>query len=150
MVMQFMLSDLGLPNRETQYCKAQAKPVRTKRRALICLLLLAYMIVANIGYNLWAKGGKTPIRKIFTANIIYNLWTTKKTNATKVGTVVGILHNAENPCALINRELVHEGDVIKDIKVVRIEKHEVEFEKNGQRWTQEILAKPNAAWEKAK
>ena len=150
MVLQYMLSDPALANRETTERKTKAKQIRTKRRALICLLLLAYMIVANIGYNLWVKGKSTPVRKLLTANVIRDLWTTRKNTATKAGTVVGILHSEENSCALINRELVHEGDITNGIKVVRIDKRKVEFEKNGERWTQKVLANPNPAWKTTK
>jgi hypothetical protein len=146
MVLQYMLSGPGLANRETPERKTEAKQIRTKRRALICLLLLAYIIVANIGYNLWAKGKSTPVRKLLTASIIHDLWTTGKNTATKAGTVVGILHSEENSCALINHELVHEGDITNGVKVVKIDRREVEFEKNGQRWTQKALANPNPAW----
>jgi hypothetical protein len=111
---------------------------------------LAYIIVANIGYNLWAKGESTPVRKLLTASIIHDLWTTRKNTATKVGTVVGILYSKENSCVLINHELVHEGDITNGVKVVKIDRREVEFEKNGQRWTQKALANPNPAWKTTK
>jgi hypothetical protein len=150
-----MLSDIGLANRETAKSqtpahKMKAEQARTKRRALICSLLLAYIIVANIGYNLWAKGKNAPIRKLLTANVIRDLWTTRKIRAMEDGTVVGILYSKENPCALINREVVHEGDITGGVKVVKINKHKVDFEKNGERWTQKVLANPSSAWKTAK
>lgn len=150
MVLQYMLSGPGLANRETPERKTEAKQIRTKRRALICLLLLAYIIVANIGYNLWAKGKSTPVRNLLTANVIHDLWTTGKNTATKAGTVVGILYSEENSCALINRELVHEGDITNGVKVVKIDRCEVEFERNGKKWTQKVLANPNPAWKTPK
>jgi len=123
---------------------------KTKRRALICLLLLGYLIVANTGYNLWAAEENTPTWEILTANVIYDLWTARKTarkNAsTEPGVVVGILYSIENPAALINREVVYEGDITNDVKVVKIDKTKVHFEKNGKIWTQKVLANPNHAW----
>lgn len=122
------------------------EPTTTNRRTFFCLLLLALMIVTNISYNLSAKQREAPIQDILTAHVIYDLWT-KKVMATKTGTVVGILYNENGPCALINHRLLHEGDIIRDIKIVKIDRSQVEFEKNGQRWTQKMLDNPNPAWE---
>jgi CheY-like chemotaxis protein len=138
-------------------CKklSEFKPIKLfwtveQRRMLICLLLLMYLIVANAGYNLWVAKEGTPVWKFFVADVIHDLWTTRKITATKVGTVVGILYGKENPCALINCELVYEGDTTNGIKIIRIDKHEVEFENNGERWTQKVLANPNPAWKTMK
>jgi len=124
---------------------------KTKRRTLICLLLLGYLIVANTGYNLWAAEENTPIWKILTANVIYDLWTkntstARKNTSTEPGVVIGILYSIESPAALINREVVYEGDITNDVKVVKIDRTKVEFEKNGKIWTQKVLANPNHAW----
>ena len=146
MVLQYMMSNPGLANRETTERKTKAKPMRTKQRVRICFLLLAYMIVANTGYNLWVAEKNTPVWKLFTASVIYDLWTPRKSTPTKVGIVVGILHSEGNSCALINSELVHEGDITNGVKVVKIDRHEVKFERNSERWTQKVLANPNSAW----
>ncbi len=146
MVLQFMMSGPGLTNREDLNQRAKERQAKTKRRALVCLLLLAYIIVANISYNLWAKGKNTPIRKLFMANIIRDLWIPRKRTPEKDGTVVGILYSKDKPYALINREIVCEGDVTNGVKIVKIEKHKVEFEKDGERWTQKVLANPNPSW----
>jgi hypothetical protein len=151
MVLQYMLSDIGFPNRgtvmsETLARKAKSKQARTKRRALICFLLLAYIIVANIGYNLWAKEEGTPIWKLLSVNVIRDLWTTKKSAVMENGTVMGILHSKGNSWALINHELVQEGDITNGVRIVKINKHTVEFEKNSERWTQRVQANPNFAW----
>jgi hypothetical protein len=123
---------------------------RTKRRMLICLLLLMYLIVANTAYNLWVAKEGTPVWKFCVANVIQDLWATRKITATKAGTVVGILYSKEKACALINHEVVCEGDITNGVKVVRIDKHKVEFEKDGERWTQKVLANPNSAWKTPK
>jgi CheY-like chemotaxis protein len=121
-----------------------------QRRALICLLLLMYLIVANTGYNIRMAEKGVPVWKYFAADVIHDLWAARQTTATAMGTVVGILCSREIPCALINRELVYEGDVTEGVKVVRINKGEVEFEKNGKRWTQKTLASPNIIWKTPK
>ena len=150
MVLQYMLSDPGLAKPEITERKTEAKQIRTKRRGLICLLLLAYMVVGNMAYNLWVAEENTPVWKLFTASVVYDLWTPRKNTTTKAGAVTGILYSKENPCALINRKLVYEGDTTNGVKVVKIDRCKVEFEKNGKRWTQTVLANPNSAWKKAK
>lgn len=55
--------------------------------------------------------------------------------------VSGILFDKDDPSsssASINDEVVSEGDEILGAKVVRINKSSVEFEKDGQRWTQRV------------
>jgi hypothetical protein len=116
---------------------------------MTCLLLLMYLIVANTGYNLQVAEKNTPVWGYFTADVIRDLWTAKRIT-TKVGTVLGIFHGKGEPCALINIELVHEGDVRNGVKVVRIDKDEVEFEKSSERWTQKVLANPDSAWKTPK
>lgn len=150
MVLQYMLSNPGLAKREITERKTKAKQTRTKRKVLICLLLLAYLVVGNMAYNLWVAEENTPVWKLLTASIVYDLWTPGKNTTTKAGAVTGILYSKENPCALINHKLVYEGQTTNGIKVVKIDRHKVEFEKNGKRWTQTVLADPNSTWKKTK
>jgi CheY-like chemotaxis protein len=117
-----------------------------QRRILTCLFLLMYLIMANSCYNLWVGKTDAPAWKLFMADVIPQLWTPKEVTASRAGTVVGILYGKREPCALINIELVREGDIRNGVKIVRITKDEVEFEKDGQKWTQKVLADPNPAW----
>ena len=50
--------------------------------------------------------------------------------------ITGILYSEDNPSAIIGGAIVKEGDMIDDVKVVKIRKNIVEFEKNGEKWTQ--------------
>jgi hypothetical protein len=50
--------------------------------------------------------------------------------------VNAILYSEDKPSALIGNTIAIEGDIIDDIKVVKINKDTVELEKDGQRWTQ--------------
>jgi hypothetical protein len=117
-----------------------------KRRILTCLFLLMYLIMANSCYNLWVGKPDAPAWKLFMVDIIPKLWTPKEVRVSQAGTVVGILYGNREPCALINIELVREGDVRNGVKIVRITKDEVVFEKDGQQWTQKVLADPDPAW----
>jgi hypothetical protein len=55
--------------------------------------------------------------------------------------VAGILFDKDDPSlssASISDQVVSEGDEILGAKVVKINKSSVEFEKDGQRWTQRV------------
>jgi len=52
--------------------------------------------------------------------------------------VSGILYSEDKPSAVIDNQVVYEGDAFNGIKVVRIYKDRVECEKNGKRWTLSI------------
>ncbi|MHC4154471.1 MAG: thioredoxin fold domain-containing protein [Planctomycetota bacterium] len=50
----------------------------------------------------------------------------------------GVLYTEDNPLAVVNTEIVHEGDVIDGARVVEISRRQVEFEKSGRRWIQRL------------
>ena len=125
-------------------------PEKIKKRAKICLLLLSYLVVANAGYNFWTAPKNTPICKSLTTFAPYDLWTSRKNTVSKPGTIVGILCNEDNPSALIVSEIVHEGESIHGVKIVKIYKDKVQFEKKGKRWTQTLREQPNFAWPEIK
>ena len=62
------------------------------------------------------------------------------------GMVAGILYSADKPSTIIDRKIVHEGDTIHGVTVVKIYKDKVEFEKNGKKWEQKVQQKPGAYW----
>lgn len=128
----------------------KTKQTKIKRGVLICLLLLADLIVANVVYNFWVAERGTPIWASLTSNVVWDLWTARKKPvkkpAKKPGVVTGILYDVEKPCAVVGGETVNEGDVVKGIKVVKIHRGEVEFEKNGEVWRQLLGGQPNPAW----
>jgi hypothetical protein len=78
---------------------------------------------------------------VVVAFLSYRLLTTSRQ-----GVVTGILYPVENPSALIEGDLVKEGDTLRGITVVKIHRTEVEFEKNGKRWKQRVGERPNPAW----
>ncbi|UCE98921.1 MAG: hypothetical protein JSV82_06965 [Planctomycetota bacterium] len=53
-------------------------------------------------------------------------------------TVRGIVYSEDNPSAVIDDQIVHEGDKILDATIVKINTNSVEFEINGKRWTQKV------------
>lgn len=56
--------------------------------------------------------------------------------------LMSIIYNEKESSAFINDKIVHEGDMIHGVKVVKIHKNKVEFEKNGRTWTQTLNETP--------
>ncbi len=52
--------------------------------------------------------------------------------------VKGIVYSKDNPSAVIGTNIVHEGDRILNVTVVKINKSSVEFEMNNKRWIQQV------------
>jgi hypothetical protein len=64
------------------------------------------------------------------------------------GTVKGIVFYEGKGAALIAGEVVREGDVVLNVKVVKITPDFVEFEKQGTQWKQQVGQTPQTAvWE---
>jgi len=155
MVLKYLIQNNLLPKAEITVPKipssqVQTAPVKAKRRHLICLLLLAIIIAWNALYGFCTAEKDKPIWDVVaTDNLIYKLWKKHSPNSksSRKGTVIGILFNKATPAALINNDLVHEGDTIGGVKVVRISPRKIQFEKNGKMWAQGVWGKPNALWQ---
>ena len=52
--------------------------------------------------------------------------------------VKGILYTEDNPSVVIGNQIVHEGETIRGVSVIKISQDSVEFEMNGKRWTQKV------------
>ncbi|MHC4757736.1 MAG: hypothetical protein ACYTE8_03695 [Planctomycetota bacterium] len=52
--------------------------------------------------------------------------------------VRGILFSQDNPSALIGEDIVHEGDEVFGATVIKITKDNVQFERDGETWTQSV------------
>jgi len=53
-------------------------------------------------------------------------------------TVTGIVYSQNNPSAIVNGEFVRLGDTISGATVVTINRKSIEFEKDGERWEQQV------------
>jgi len=62
--------------------------------------------------------------------------TTPVTTTPMYRLVTGILYSEDKPSAVVGSQIVHEGDTLCGVNVVKIYKNKVEFEKSGKRWTQ--------------
>ena len=52
--------------------------------------------------------------------------------------VRGIVYSEDNPSAVVNNEIVHEGEEIAGATIVKIYKDRVEFEMNNKKWIQKV------------
>ena len=53
---------------------------------------------------------------------------------------------AVRPAAVVGNQVLYEGDVKNGVTVVKITKEQVQFEKNGRLWTQEVQSPPPNHW----
>lgn len=123
------------------------KKQRTK--VLFCLLCLAILFALNTAYNFSVAEADTPVLQTIMKNPVFDFAGTDKENPllrkeaiNSIGVVKGILHNENNPTALIGTEMLHEGAIISGAKVIKIHKDRVEFEKDGFAWTQHVMEIP--------
>ncbi|GAI39939.1 unnamed protein product, partial [marine sediment metagenome] len=52
--------------------------------------------------------------------------------------VKGIVYNEDNSSAVIGVQIVHEGDKVSGVTIIKINEKSVDFEMNGKRWTQKV------------
>jgi hypothetical protein len=52
--------------------------------------------------------------------------------------VKGIVYSKDNPCAVIGDQILHQGDKVLGVAIVKINENSVVFEVNGKRWTQKV------------
>ena len=108
--------------------QAVKKTVKKTRKPSLPVLLLVFalVIVASIAYYFWptVKGlrGATKVSALFHKDV----------------SLTGIFYSEDDPIAIVDGEIVHEEDVIDDVKVLKIHKDEVEFERSGRRWSQNM------------
>jgi len=112
---------------------------------------MANAVVINAAYHIWSAEKDTPIWKSVTANPITKLcegiWVFNSPRNAP-GMIMGVLYNDKNPIALIDNQILYEGQTMRGIKVVKINAHEVQFEMKGETWTQGIQERPHKLWGK--
>jgi len=87
----------------------------------------------------------TPILLMVAAILIVGIMGYHILSKSRYGMVVGIVYSDE-PSAVVDREIVHEGNTIHGVKVVKIHKDKVEFESKWNRWTQRVEEQPSLSW----
>ncbi|NIP22555.1 MAG: thioredoxin fold domain-containing protein [Phycisphaerae bacterium] len=114
-------------NNSGKQIQAVKKAVKKKSKSSFYVLLLGFavLIVGGIVYHFWPAIKETAA-------------TTKTTVASRNGiSLTGIFYseNDPDPIAMINGDIAHEGDIIKGVKVLKIHRDKVEFEKDGRKWS---------------
>ena len=104
----------------------QAVKKNNKSSLYVLLLGFAVVIVAGIVYHFW------PAIKDALATTKAAVVVNKEVSLT------GIFYteNDPDPIAMINGKIAHEEDMIGSVRVLKIHKDKVEFEKDGRRWSQ--------------
>ena len=108
----------------------QEQPEKKNNNSSLYVLLLgtAVVIVAGAAYHFWPTIKGLPA--LTKAAVVSN----------KNVSLTGIFYTENNPAAVVNGKIVHEDDVIGDVRVLKIHKHKVEFESSGRRWSQSMPA----------
>ena len=65
------------------------------------------------------------------------------------GMVEGVIYSMDTPSALIDGQVVKEGQKIYGVRVTGISKNEVKFESSSRSWQQRVRQRPNPAWEES-
>ena len=60
---------------------------------------------------------------------------TPKRKLVKIGTIV---YSQDKPSAIVNGRIVHVGDKVNSVTILKINRDSVEFEKDGERWIQKM------------
>ncbi len=141
----------GAPASAGFFSRIQNAHKKTRRSHVFFLYLLANMMVWNAAYGLYTAGKDTPILKaVLTDNVICRLWKRQPISPSrflKKGIVTGILYSDEKPAAMINSEIIYEGSIVDDVRVIRIGPKKVEFERDGRTWSQGMHEIPHSAWQ---
>jgi hypothetical protein len=62
------------------------------------------------------------------------------------GLITAIIYS-DKPSAVIDRQIVHNGDTIHGVKVQQIYKNKIEFENGGIKWEQQVQQTPSNYWD---
>ena len=62
------------------------------------------------------------------------------------GVVTGIVYSEDKPSAIVDRKIVHEGDVIYGATVVKIYRDNVKFSRKSKNWEQKVQQTPESYW----
>lgn len=105
--------------------RRSVKKARTSSSRVL-LFVFAVVIMGGATYYFWptVKGAEitTKAISIFQKDV----------------SLTGIFYSDDDPIAIVEGRIVHEDDVVGKVKVVKIHKDKVDFERSGRRWSQNI------------
>ena len=64
------------------------------------------------------------------------------------GLVTGILYAGDESSAIVDGQILRNGDLLNGVTIFKVHRFSVEFEKDGIRWQQRVQEKPNREWQK--
>ncbi|OQA03452.1 MAG: hypothetical protein BWY69_00451 [Planctomycetes bacterium ADurb.Bin401] len=94
---------------------------------------------ANTHDNVLQSGWQIP--EVYPANLrdpMHAVSTVADTGSGGDIIVKGIMYSHDRPSAVINDRIMHQGDKIGGVTIIKINKNNVEFEMNSKTWTQQV------------
>ncbi len=127
-------------------CEGEKKTDKSFFFWLAVLIIFSVALAAGVVYRLWPRSkDKVMVSPQDVAVSPKDIATSTKgiaasskgvaSSSNKVA-LKGILYSEDKSSALIGDTIAREGDIIDGVKVIKINKDTVEFEKNGEKWTQ--------------
>jgi thioredoxin 1 len=97
-----------------------------KPLSYVSILGVAILVVSSAVYHFWPE--------------VKGLWSTTQAAVSLNNNVslTAISYTEDNPMAIIDGQIVHEKDIVGDVKVLKIHKDKVEFESPSRTWTQSM------------
>ncbi|MBN2269019.1 MAG: hypothetical protein JXN61_00295 [Sedimentisphaerales bacterium] len=134
--------------RNVEYVQAISQWTRSsfKRRLIRALLLVAVLAsVATIGYLAISLRGDYGLKGVLNRLLSF---VAPDGDGASTGQVTGIIYSDDKSSAVIGNSLVHEGDMLYDVRIIKIHHERVEFERDGQIWSQRLREHPAKYWPK--
>jgi hypothetical protein len=89
--------------------------------------------------SLYEPDGRDPMRLMSPATAVNSVGTASQPTEPPVDLVVtGILLSEDKPAAIVDTQVVHEGQQIAGATVEKIDRDGIQFERNGRRWKQTV------------
>jgi len=114
------------PNQAQAQVPEQNQKKKGRYLPQILILFFVVFILASVVY-------------IF-ASSVKGVWPKKELPAVSDGEVLlsAVIYSEDNPVAIVDGEIAHEGDMIGDVRIVKIHKGGVDFETAEKQWSQDL------------
>jgi hypothetical protein len=116
-----------------------ARPEYMDKGTLKWLVIAAIVVCAMLGYKVATKASKDGKKEVVVER-----------PEPRFGVVTAILYCEDKPSVLIEDQMLHEGDVIHDVKILNITADKVQFDKQGETWLQKVQEPASSQWWKRK
>ena len=116
-----------------------AGPKNMDKGTLKWLVLSAIAVCGMLGYKVATQASKDGKKEVVVER-----------PEPRFGVVTAILFCEDSPTVLIEDQMLHKGDVIHDVKVMKIEVDKVQFDKQGEQWEQKVQEPAKPEWWKRK